>query len=153
MTLDDLIRADFALVANWQRDAQNLAVCIEEHAAVIPNAPGLYLFVANGRVQYVGSAQESLRRRMGSYRRRQIDEKSSRPVHRHLTEEIDRGQRVAVYALAVPTEARAEWRGLRVHALIGIEAALIAEFDPPWNRRGRIRSLDTRAVNEDDETV
>ncbi|MGD0187319.1 MAG: hypothetical protein ABSC25_19005 [Roseiarcus sp.] len=113
----------------------------------------MYLFVLGGRVQYVGAALKSLGGRMRSYERRQRAPRSTRPVHKKLADAIAGGERVEVYARSIASSEVCAWRGLPVNVPLGVEAALVAAIDPPWNRRGRTHVADTENEDDEDEKV
>ncbi len=102
----------------------------------VPTGPGLYVFVGNGKVLYVGAAQNSLQKRMRSYVRRQRNKSSNRPVHVALAKAMETGLQVEVYTLEIAQVMELGPYGLPVNYLVGMEAGIIQELNPAWNRRG-----------------
>ncbi len=139
----------FFQVAEWRRSTDGIISCEGD----VPSKPGLYLFAVEQHVRYVGSALERLDKWMQSYQRRQRDNRSNRPVHAGLAEAINKGERVEIYVRPIPENARNVWQGLPVSVILGVEAALIADLNPLWNRRGRVLLLDTESVDEKSEDV
>ena len=102
----------------------------------IPGAPGLYAFVVSEHVRYVGVAENSLKKRMASYKGHQNGAHSSRPVHAKLGAAIRELAPVEVHTLLVKKRFGADASGLPCDRLVGLEAGLIATFQPIWNRKG-----------------
>jgi len=65
--------------------------------ASFPRYQAVYAFVVDGQIKYVG-ATTNLARRMAGYRRRQIAESLTRPVHHEIKRIIDSGNTVYVFA-------------------------------------------------------
>ena len=147
MTIDDLVKVGFLPSGSWRRDADRGVTCGDK----IPDESGVYLFVRQGRVEYVGSALKSLSRRMRSYERRQRAHDVSRLVHRELAKAIGASEKVEVYVRSIPSGERIAWNGLPVSVLLGVEAALIAVVDPPWNSRGRMSQADIAPDSGDED--
>lgn len=125
--VDRLLEAGFELVAAWQ---------LAGDAIVIPDAlrraPAVYAFVVDGEVRYIGSASQHLPRRMRQYA---VPGKLSVAgrLNGFILDELRLGRRVEVLA-AFPEPGA--WQGLPVDRVLGLEAGLIREFRPAWNRRG-----------------
>lgn len=145
MKLNDLTDLGFKLIAEWHLHEDGLVSLVGR----VPAEVGIYLFVVDARVRYVGSAADGLGHRMRSYSRRQNSNPAGRPVHEGLSSALKAGENVQVFTLAVPAEARTAWGKLPVSALLGIEAALIEDLHPLWNRRGRKLVLETDEVPGD----
>ncbi len=96
--------------------------------------PGIYLFVVNGKVQYVGKA-DNLHIRLGSYPRAIRAARRTRTVHNEIERLLDEGIRIDVYTLALRETKRftKERNGLPLDRLVGLEAGLIEALEPPWN--------------------
>ena len=141
-----LIEAGFGLAGTWALK-DGIASCMGN----FPDIAGVYVFIANGKICYVGSAQHSLQKRMLSYQRRQANRSSSRPVHASLTDALASGSEVKVYILAIAPVIEVGSHGLPINYLIGLEAGLIEKLDPTWNRRGRKAILEERPLYEPDE--
>ena len=94
--MDDLRAAEFRSVAKWRRGVDSIS-CDGD----VPQKSGLYLFVVEQHVRYVGSALNRLDKRMQSYQRRQRDQRSNRPVQKELADAVNRGECVEVYVRAI----------------------------------------------------
>lgn len=103
----------------------------------LPDGWGVYLLVQDRKIMYVGSAQR-LRRRMRSYARHQSRGSTSRPVHVALAAAGE----VELWVRHWPTPVMIV-DALPVHMPLGSEAGIIALYNPPWNRRGRVREAET----------
>ncbi|ANT49755.1 GIY-YIG nuclease family protein [Mesorhizobium amorphae] len=106
---------------------------IEPPLKEVPSASAIYVLIQKEQVCYVGSA-DNLRRRLGSYLRRQnAGAPSPRPVHKLLHEALRKAE---VYVLCLTFEKRGRWvEKLPVDMILGAEAGLIATLMPDWNRR------------------
>ncbi|WP_181176424.1 GIY-YIG nuclease family protein [Mesorhizobium sp. B2-3-5] len=106
---------------------------IEPPLKELPNVSAIYALLHKDQVRYIGSA-ENLRRRLGSYLRRQnAGATSPRPVHKLLHTALYEAE---VYVLCLTIEKRGRWvEKLPVDMMLGAEAGLIATLIPDWNRR------------------
>jgi hypothetical protein len=102
----------------------------------IPGDPGLYLFVIDEEIYYVGKTQRSLRRRILAYRRALDRDFRRREVHNGLEEALDDGKKVEVYTLIVKAPRHLIIDDLPFDYLVGLEAGLILNLQPDWNSRG-----------------
>jgi hypothetical protein len=143
--LERLMAAGFQPTGTWV--SHNGKVTCDGN---IPSGPGVYAFLVGREVRYVGSAQSSLRDRMTSYERRQENQSSTRPVHIGLGDAIGSGLKVAVYTLTVRPALETGRHGLPVDYLVGLEAGLIQDIKPAWNRRGRKLLLDELPLDGSD---
>jgi len=145
ITLAELIDAGFRLSAKLHKNDAGDPVL----SSGTPLESGIYLFVVENRIRYVGSAAKSLSRRMNSYARRQklaAHQKqalSTRPVHVELAKVLAGNHDVEIYTCAIAAGERIVWNRLPVSVRLGLEAALIIDIDPPWNRVGRSLPLDS----------
>jgi hypothetical protein len=149
MTIKELITMGFRQEATWERDELGHAL----YKGKLPDKPGIYLFVVNAEVQYVGSTLVNLRDRMDKYKKRQANGDLSRPVHRELAAALAKNIPVEIYFRHISADERTPWDSLSVSVLLGAEAALIATLQPIWNRRGRALLLDSTSVNDDTEVT
>ena len=136
--LDRLKAGGFTNSGTWKRSGQEPPHC----EGPIPSEPGVYVFVQGGRIRYVGAAQKRLSSRIKSYERRQRDQSSNRPVHVALTKAVTKTEVVEVYTRVITPPIQVTFDGLPIDYLVGLEAGLIEEFKPAWNRRGRKLVLD-----------
>ena len=98
-----------------------------------PNAPGVYVIVEADQVVYIGTTRRRLADRMADYRRGHTSQRTSARVRGLLLESLAKGHSLRVL-FASPGET--EWNGLPVEISAGLEAGLIARFQPPWNQKG-----------------
>jgi hypothetical protein len=134
LTVERLRSGGFEEVGCWElNNAQDLA-----HSIDLPNQAGVYAFVIDGVVQYVGLASNSLRQRLGFYRKPGVSQRTNLRLN-----EIIRGhlREKAIVQIFIARPADHDWNGFKVNGSEGLEAGLIAEFDLPWNMRGSVRQL------------
>lgn len=105
-----------------------------ELSAQVPAAPGVYAFVVDGWVRYVGLTQTGLRTRMSHYRRGHVRQKTSARVKGLIKAALAEGKQVRVL-IAVPEED-SQWNGLPINIAAGLEAGLIRMIRPVWNILG-----------------
>lgn len=115
--LDQLTRAGFVRSGCFR---------LGVYEGTAPAEPGVYAFVVGAAVMYVGSAQRSLGRRIGSYSR--VRHKPPRRVHVGLATTI-----VVDVFTVVPADG--DFAGLPVNTIAGLEIGLIRAIRPVWNRR------------------
>lgn len=125
--LDRLRHAGFARSGVLRRTPSSVAF-----EGTAPREPGVYAFLVRGEVTYIGAAQRGLRNRVESYLRQQTQRRSTRPVHAALAIALESDD---VEVLTVVPED-ADWNGLPVNTIAGLEAGLIKALKPAWNRRG-----------------
>ncbi|KAA5609806.1 GIY-YIG nuclease family protein [Rhodovastum atsumiense] len=132
-TLNHLIASGFCHTGTWRRSDQGHPVC----DGAFPDAPGIYLFVEDERILYVGSAEQSLCKRLREYMRNQRNlAPNKRPVHHALANSINNLGNVKVYTRIISTKEEHSYCKLPVDLLLGVESGLIKSLNPPWNRRG-----------------
>lgn len=125
--VDRLLRSGFQRVAFWQLDGDGIVI-----ADPIRRAPAVYVFLVDGEVHYIGSASVHLPARMRNYAAPGKLRTAGR-LNGLIRDELRLGLKVEILA-AFPEPGT--WQGLPVDLVLGLEAGLIREFRPPWNRRG-----------------
>jgi len=125
--VDRLLEAGFERVAAWQLAGD--AIVIPD---VVRRAPAVYAFVVDGEIRCIGTASQHLQRRMRQYAVLGTLSVAGR-LNRLILDELRLGRQVEI--LAAFSELSA-WRGLPVDLVLCIEAGLIREFRPAWNRGG-----------------
>lgn len=124
-----LLRADFKFVGEWiSRAGDDIRL-----DATAPVEPGVYAFVLNDEVVYVGLTQTGLRTRLGHYRLGHERQRTSARVKGLIVAALAAGERIKVL---VATPAASEWNGLPVNTAAGLEAGLIQMIRPQWNIQG-----------------
>ncbi|HLW54375.1 MAG TPA: GIY-YIG nuclease family protein [Candidatus Angelobacter sp.] len=130
---DALLRAGFEYLGDW------IALGDGELklSAKAPTAAGVYAFLVDDLVVYVGLAQRGFRTRMGHYRRGYERQKTSARIKKLIASELAAGKQVKV--LTAKPENSYEWHGLPVNTAAGLEGGLIRVIQPPWNLLGKSR--------------
>ena len=98
-----------------------------------PDMPGVYVFVENDQVVYIGTTRRRLVDRMADYRRGHSSQRTSARIKLALLDSLAATNTLRVL-FATPGET--EWNGLPVEVAAGLEAGLIARLQPEWNRKG-----------------
>ena len=124
-----LTQAGFQLLGEWTRTPEN-AIRLDAEA---PTAPGVYAFVVDDVVVYVGLTLSELRTRFDQYRRGHEGQRTSARINDLIIQTLTQGKRVKVL---VATPDPLEWRELPVNTAAGLEAGLIEMIRPFWNIKG-----------------
>ncbi len=124
-----LIGAGFSLLGMWTQPSSGEILL----SANPPKDPGVYAFVLDGIVVYVGLTQTGLKVRLDAYRRGHERQRTSSRVKRLISEALSEHQKVEVL-IAVPPPL--EWNGLPVNTAAGLEMGLIKLMKPLWNILG-----------------
>lgn len=123
-----LCDAGFERVGNWVLDKDTIAL-----QGDIPTAPGVYAHVVDGHVFYIGVASMGLKGRLHFYAKPGPTQRTSIRINGLIRQKLASGHEVWVVA-AFPNAG--VWNGLPVDTVTGLEAGLIREIRPPWNKRG-----------------
>lgn len=124
-----LLDSGFRLIGEWHApDPENIAL-----TSPAPKDRGVYSFVLDGVIVYVGLTLTGLHTRMGSYRRGYQRQRTSFRVKNLIIAALAAGQRVEVL---IATPEPTEWNGLPVNTAAGLEAGLIRKILPAWNMLG-----------------
>jgi excinuclease UvrABC nuclease subunit len=100
---------------------------------LLPTTSGLYAFVLNDRVMYIGVAGTNLRRRVAGGHGRALTERKPSYAAEQLRGALQAGERVRVM---IATPEPGSWNGIPVDTALGLEPALIEQAQPPWNVMG-----------------
>lgn len=126
-----LLSAGFQLVGEWKHDPET-AIKLD---AAAPAEPGVYAFVVDDVIAYVGLANNSLRTRFDQYRRGHKAQRTNARLKSLISKTLSDGRHVKILvAIPVPLE----WHGLPVNVAAGLEAALIRMIRPAWNVTGAL---------------
>lgn len=125
----DLLQAGFAEVGQWVACAQ-VGMRLSGPA---PAAAGVYAFLVDDQLCYVGVTQQGLRARLAGYARGDERQRTNARLKRLICECVGQGQQVTILA-AFPDDL--EWNGLPVNGAAGLEYGLIRRFRPRWNQMG-----------------
>ncbi|HEX4165012.1 MAG TPA: GIY-YIG nuclease family protein [Bryobacteraceae bacterium] len=124
-----LTDAGFLYLGEWTHDPESLI----RFDAKAPSAPGVYAFVVDDIVVYVGLTLSGLRTRLDQYRRGHKGQKTSARINGRISKALQEGKQVKVL---VATPEPQEWQELPVNTAAGLEAGLIQMIRPAWNIRG-----------------
>jgi hypothetical protein len=131
---DVLLNAGFRVAGQWKRTPDGIEVDGDP-----PKQPGVYAFVLNDVLMYIGVTLSSLRGRMAQYRRAHPGQRTSFRVNGLIKTALDDGKSVTIL-IATPEPGR--WSGLTVNTAAGLEVGLIQDFRPQWNKQvGRLIRL------------
>ena len=123
-----LLRAGFQFAGKWELVDGELNL-----DASIPSESGVYAFVLDDFIVYIGLTLTGLRTRMSHYRRGHARQRTSARVKNLIVEALQSGKRVKILT-AMPEPLN--WNDLPVDTAAGLEAGLIREFRPAWNIQG-----------------
>lgn len=104
-----------------------------ELSEAAPKETGVYAFILDGSIAYVGLTLRTLHQRLSDYRRGHTRQRTSARVKQQIIDSLRAGGRVEIL---VATPEAVEWRGLPTVTAAGLEAALIRKLLPPWNMHG-----------------
>lgn len=128
---DVLRTAGFVFLCEWSCDSESALVL----NAKAPTAPGVYAFVVDDYITYVGVTTSGLRTRLTQYCRGHEQQRTSARINKLIKSTLAAGKDVKILVATPPST---EWNGLPVDVAAGLEAGLIAMIRPPWNIRGAI---------------
>jgi len=123
-----LLEAGFEPIGEWKLTDGRL-----ELNGQAPHEAGVYAFVLDDSVAYVGVTQNGLQTRMEQYRRGHSGQRTNARVNALIRQALEAGQKVTALAVTPP---EMEWNGLPVDGSAGLEAGLIRRVQPLWNMRG-----------------
>jgi hypothetical protein len=124
-----LLQAGFELLGSWTQPSAGEILL----SAKAPNDPGVYAFILEGVIVYVGLTQTGLRTRLDHYRRGHERQRTSRRVKGLIATALSEQKRVEVL-IAVPPAL--DWNGLPINTAAGLEMGLIKLLKPAWNILG-----------------
>lgn len=129
LPLQRIVEGGFSQIGEWVID---LSGELSLHGEA-PKAPGVYAFVVDGWVAYVGVASRSLAKRLYLYGKPGIGQATNIRLNARIKNEINLGQRILVF---VATPPDLDWYGWTICGAAGLEAGLLKSFELPWNVRG-----------------
>jgi hypothetical protein len=121
-----LLNSGFELVGEWVLKSVG-AIRLEASA---PVKTGVYAFVTDEIVVYVGLSNSSFRTTFDQYRRGDERQRTRARVNKRIALALSQGKNVKVL---VATPEPLEWHGLPVSTAAGLEAGLIQMIRPGWN--------------------
>jgi hypothetical protein len=124
-----LTTSGFQLIGEWTPDPES-QIRLDAKA---PTVPGVYAFIVDDMVVYIGLTLNGLKTRFDQYRRGHKGQKTSSRIKARISETLGAGKKVKVL---VATPEPSEWEELPVNTAAGLEAGLIDMIRPRWNIRG-----------------
>ena len=121
-----LLESGFREVGEWQRANDGILP-----SAQAPQESGVYAFVRDGIVVYVGSTSRPLRACMYQYQRGDARQKTRARLCQLIKSALADNRKITIL---VATPAPSEWNGLPVSTAAGLEAGLIRLIQPEWNK-------------------
>jgi hypothetical protein len=138
-----LLRSGFVAVGNWVLTPAS-DIALDGRASA---QPGVYVFVVDEEVVYVGLTLRSLHERLNQYRRGDRRQRTNARINLRIKAALANGSKIRVFT-AVPESS--EWNGLPVNTAAGLEYGLIQALTPKWNiQTGRIRGGACQRLNEE----
>ena len=128
IAIDFLVDAGFIRIGHWAAREDGIGL-----SAAVSKESGVYAFVINDEIMYVGITRTGFHRRMYNYQLGHHRQRTSHRINGILTEQVRAGVIVEIYGASPPA---LEWNGLPVNAAAGLEAGLIELIQPPWNKMG-----------------
>jgi hypothetical protein len=125
-----LTAAGFQEAAHWELDLDGQPHLIGQ----APIEPGVYAFIVNDEIYYVGAAQRGLRARLRKYANLKNRGVVAARIRGLITGELRSGRQVTV--LAIAARRTIAWEGLPINLIAGLEEGLIRDAEPQWNLRG-----------------
>ena len=122
--------AGFAELGRWQLDVNSFPHIVGD----FPREPGVYSFIVDNEVLYVGSAQNGLKGRMRRYNRPNNDGSNVTYMRPLIRATLLDGAEVKVFARTMKSSIVSD--GVQLDSIAGLEEGLIRAWQPDWNRRG-----------------
>src|SRR6266851_6982296 len=124
-----LTDAGFQFLGEWTHDPESI-IRLDAKA---PVAPGVYAFVVDDVVVYVGLTLSGLKTRFDQYRRGDKSQRTSARINARIFQTLQEGKQIKVL---VATPEPSDWQDLPVNTAAGLEAGLIEMIRPSWNIKG-----------------
>jgi hypothetical protein len=123
-----LLDIGFVVVGRWTLTADGIECDLTELAG-FPNC--LYAFTVNGELKYIGKTTQTLRGRMGGYRKpgptQSTNIRNNESIHAALNQDM----RVEIYIFR--DSGLMKFGGFHLNMAAGLEDSLIRDLAPPWN--------------------
>lgn len=133
LLVENLLTRGFTHACGWQIIENRL-----KQSARLPDHPGVYAFCIDGVAQYVGLASKSLARRVNGYEKPGPTQRTNQRLNELLLAQANSGTSVDILVASPPDF---EWNGWSISGAEGLEAALIRDFELPWNVRGSLAKV------------
>jgi hypothetical protein len=126
--INELLVAGFAFKAKWKLAASGEV----SPDTPLPKEVGVYAFVKDSVVLYVGVATMGLAKRLYFYGRPGRSQLTSLRLNKIIKDELATFSAIDIYT-ASPSDL--DWNGLPIHGSAGLELGLIKKYNLPWNKR------------------
>lgn len=126
-----LVDAGFVFLGSWVVAETGIVL-----STPAPKHPGVYAFVIDGAIKYVGLTKMGFHRRMYSYSKPGNTQRTSQRINNIIAQHASAGTVVEIF-IAVPPAL--EWNGLPINTAAGLEAGLIELIQPEWNKLGVVK--------------
>lgn len=126
---DVLLNAGFRVLGEWlPLDSGEFELSVKA-----PRDTGVYAFIVDDLVRYIGLTQTGFHARMGHYRRGHECQRTSSRIKKLIMMTLTEGRSVGVL---IATPEQMTWNGLPVVTAAGLESGLIRLIRPDWNMLG-----------------
>ncbi len=123
---DLLLKSGFLFIGEWILGNDGVITL----GAAVPVDSGVYAFVVDDIVKYVGHTRRGLRYRLRRVRGQLVRRQSTDRVEAFIAQALYQGKRVKVL---VATPEPLKWKGLPIETAEGLEAGLVKLIRPEWN--------------------
>lgn len=152
LNAETLLNLGFADLASWVPTGDEITYQLDgPHADAnrvrLTAKNSLYAFVRGEEVLYIGKTARTIRKRFVGYCRPAGSQSTNWRCNRNIKAAVERGEEIRVFVFTPISHLRYGVFDLNVAA--GLEDALIAEFDPPWNGRDRGVPISEEAEREE----
>ena len=128
--VSQLINAGFKETASWQLSTEGKL----ELPHNLPKTDGVYAFVMDQTVLYIGVATENLSKRLYFYSRPGKSQLTNIRINRLIRDQLEMNGTILIYTASPPDF---DWNGLPVDGDAGLELGLIQKLSPAWNERSK----------------
>ena len=151
---ETLLNLGFIDLASWTRSGDHIAYDLDgPHAGVnrlrLEESNALYAFVRGENVLYIGKTARTIRKRFTGYCRPARQQRTNWRCNEKIKDVLEQGGEVRIFVFTPISLLR--YGVFDVNLAAGLEDALIAEFDPPWNGRERGLPISEEAEREEAE--
>lgn len=151
---DTLRLLGFVDLASWTRSGDGIAYELdgpqaETNRVRLEERNALYAFVRDEQVLYIGKTARTIRKRFTGYCRPDRGQRTNWRCNGKIRDILDRGGEVRILVFNPISHLR--YGAFDLNLAAGLEDALIAEFDPPWNGRERGQPISEEAEREEAE--